>query len=175
MTTEQAQRKERAWVGYAITAVIIGGALWPFWPQIAARFAAASPHPPDWALWAALPVTIKIHVIAALSALGIGTIILFRPKGTGFHKTLGWSWVAAMATTAVSSLFITGVNGNFYSFIHLLSGWTIIGLPMAIFAIRNRKVIAHKRAMTGMFVGGLIVAGLLTFLPGRFMFEFLLG
>jgi uncharacterized membrane protein len=80
-----------------------------------------------------------------------------------------------MATTAVSSLFITGVNGNFYSFIHLLSGWTIIGLPMAIFAIRNRKVIAHKRAMTGMFVGGLIVAGLLTFLPGRFMFEFLLG
>jgi uncharacterized membrane protein len=28
---------------------------------------------------------------------------------------------------------------------------------------------AHRRAMTGMFVGGLIVAGALTFLPGRLM------
>jgi uncharacterized membrane protein len=46
---------------------------------------------------------------------------------------------------------------------------------MAIFAIRNRKVDAHRRAMTGMFVGGLLVAGALTFLPGRFMFEFFLG
>jgi uncharacterized membrane protein len=155
--------------------VVLGAAILPIAPHMIRAFGGVNPHAPDWALWAALPVTIKIHVIAALSALGIGTIILFRPKGTGFHKTLGWSWVAAMATTAVSSLFITGVNGNFYSFIHLLSGWTIIGLPMAIFAIRNRKVVAHKRAMTGMFVGGLIVAGLITFLPGRFMFEFLLG
>jgi uncharacterized membrane protein len=80
-----------------------------------------------------------------------------------------------MATTAVSSLFITGLNGSFYSFIHLLSGWTMIGLPMAIFAIRNRKVDAHRRAMTGMFVGGLLIAGALTFLPGRFMFEFVFG
>ena len=46
---------------------------------------------------------------------------------------------------------------------------------MAIYAIRNRKVETHKRAMTGMFVGGLLIAGALTFLPGRFMFEFLLG
>jgi uncharacterized membrane protein len=28
---------------------------------------------------------------------------------------------------------------------------------------------AHRRAMTSMFVGGLIVAGLLTFLHGRLM------
>ena len=122
------------------------------------------------------PVAIAaVAGVLALTALGIGTVILFKPKGTGFHKTLGWTWVIAMGTTAVSSLFITGLNGNFYSFIHLLSGWTIIGLPMAIYAIRNRKVDAHKRAMTGMFVGGLLIAGALTFLPGRFMFEFLLG
>jgi uncharacterized membrane protein len=80
-----------------------------------------------------------------------------------------------MGTTAVSSLFMTGLNGNFYSLIHLLSGWTIIALPMAIFAIRNRKVETHRRAMTGMFLGGLLIAGALTFIPGRFMFEFFFG
>ncbi|QGZ96941.1 DUF2306 domain-containing protein [Terricaulis silvestris] len=167
--------KRASWIGWAVLVAVLVAALYPLRAELGAAFANVAPHAPDWTLWIALPLTIKLHILAALTALGVGTVILFKPKGTGFHKTLGWTWVIAMATTAVSSLFITGLNGNFYSFIHLLSGWTIIGLPMAIFAIRNRKVDAHKRAMTGMFVGGLLIAGVLTFLPGRFMFEFLLG
>jgi uncharacterized membrane protein len=165
----------REWVGWLVMTAILAAALFPFAPQIMRAFAGITPHAPDWPLWARLPIMVQVHIIAALTALGVGTVILFRKKGTGFHKTLGWTWVIAMGTTAVSSLFITGLNGNFYSFIHLLSGWTIIGLPMAIWAIRNRKVETHKRAMTGMFVGGLLIAGGLTFLPGRFMFEFFLG
>lgn len=165
----------RGAVGWIVLAAILGAALWPFAPYIARSLATMQPHAPDWPLWIRLPLAVKLHIVAALTALGVGTIILLRPKGTGFHKTLGWTWVIAMGTTAISSFFITGLNGNFYSFIHLLSGWTIIGLPMAVYAIRNRKVDAHKRAMTGMFVGGLLVAGALTFLPGRFMFEFFLG
>ncbi len=98
-------------------------------------------------------------------------VILSLPKGRGLHKPLGWLWVTAMGVTAVSSLFMTGLNGNFYSLIHLLTGWTLIALPMGVFAIRNRNVLAHRRAMTGMFLGGLIVAGAFAFLPGRFMFE----
>lgn len=163
--------KRASWISWAILAA----ALFPLRHELIAAFSGITPHAPDWSLWIALPPMIKVHILAALTSLGVGTVILFKPKGTGFHKTLGWTWVIAMGTTAVSSLFITGLNGNFYSFIHLLSGWTIIGLPMAIVAIRNRKVDAHKRAMTGMFVGGLLIAGALTFLPGRFMFEFLLG
>lgn len=167
--------KRASWISWAILAAVLVAAMFPLRDELVAAFSNVSPHAPDWSLWIALPLTVKIHILAALTALGIGTVILFKPKGTGFHKTLGWAWVIAMGTTAVSSLFITGLNGNFYSFIHLLSGWTIIGLPMAIYAIRNRKVDAHKRAMTGMFVGGLLIAGALTFLPSRFMFEFLLG
>ena len=53
--------------------------------------------------------------------------------------------------------------------------WTIVGLPMAVYAVRRGRTAIHKRAMTGMFVGGLLIAGALSFLPGRFMFEFLLG
>lgn len=165
----------RNWIGWVVLTAVLAAALGPFAPELISAFAGIRPHAPDWSLWIGLPLAVKIHIVAALTALGVGTLILFRRKGTGFHRTLGWTWVIAMGITAVSSLFITGLNGNLYSFIHLLSGWTIIGLPMAIFAIRNRKVEAHRRAMTGMFVGGLLVAGALTFLPGRFMFQFLLG
>ena len=147
----------------------------PFWPYIVQRLANASLHTPNWSLWADVPILIPIHVIAALAALFVGIVILLRPKGRGLHKALGWTWVIAMAITALSSLFITGANGNHWSFIHLLSGWTIIALPMGIYAIRNREVEAHRRAMTGMFVGGLIVAGALTFIPGRLMFETFFG
>lgn len=169
------KNKWRGAAGWLVLLAVLAVALWPLAPEIAARLSAIQPHAPEWPLWIRLPLAVKLHIVAALTALGVGLIILFRPKGTGFHKTLGWTWVIAMGTTAVSSLFITGLNGNFYSFIHLLSGWTIIGLPMAVYAIRRRKVDTHKRAMTGMFVGGLLVAGAFAFLPGRFMFEFLLG
>ncbi len=162
-------------IGGLLAALVLAVALAPFLPQIAARAASASFDGPDWALWAQLPWVVQLHIIAALAALAIGTVILLRPKGRGLHKVLGWSWVAAMGVTALSSLFITGLNGDFYSLIHILSGWTIVALPMAVFAIRNRKVEAHRRAMTGMFVGGLVIAGALTFIPGRFMFEFLFG
>jgi uncharacterized membrane protein len=157
-----------ALVGLSATAIApIAPAIWRH-----ASTAEIRPHAPDWTLFAALAPQIKIHVAAAIGALAIGLVIWLLPKGTRPHKALGWSWVIAMTTTAISSLFITGLNGDFYSFIHLLSGWTLIALPMAIFAIRKRDVILHRRHMTGIFVGGLVIAGALSFIPGRFMFEF---
>jgi uncharacterized membrane protein len=146
-------------------------AMAPIAPQIAAQFGRASPHLPDWSLWAGQKPQVLIHVGAALTALAIGIVLMLLPKGVGPHKLLGWTWVIAMATTAVSSLFIFGLNGDFFSIIHLLSGWTIIALPMAVFAIRRRNVMMHRRMMMGLFVGGLLIAGALAFIPGRLMFE----
>jgi uncharacterized membrane protein len=163
------------WIGLAAVAAVFAVTLVPFGPQIARAFADFELRAPDFTLWAGVSWVVRLHVYAALTALAIGTMILIRPKGSGFHKTLGWAWVFAMATTAISSLFILDLNGGFFSFIHLLSGWTIIALPMAIFAIRSRKVQVHRRTMTGMFVGGLVVAGLLSFIPGRIMFEMFFG
>lgn len=175
MSQPQTAQRYGRWAGPVIALGIIAASMIPFLPQIAHRLGDISLHAPNWSLWAHVPLIVHVHVYAALTALLVGTIILLRPKGRGLHKTLGWSWVAAMGTTAVSSLFITGLNGSFWSLVHLLSGWTIIGLPMAIFAIRNRKVETHRRTMTGMFVGGLIVAGAFTFIPGRLMFETFFG
>jgi uncharacterized membrane protein len=141
------------------------------------RMAAAdwTPRAPDVALIARQPLALQVHLGAALVALAIGLIIMARPKGRGLHRVLGWSWVIAMAITAVSSLFLTGLNGDRVSLIHLLSGWTIIMLPMAIVAIRRRNVDAHRRRMTGLFMGGLLIAGALTFLPGRLMWHVFFG
>ena len=133
---------------------------------------------PRWDLFAASPTTIQIHVAAAVTALAIGIVLLVGVKGNRLHRTLGWAWVLAMGATAISSFFIHQLNPNGpggLSLIHLLSGWTVVGLPMAVYAARRHRVAAHRRAMTGMFVGGLIVAGLLTFLPGRLMWAVFFG
>ena len=114
-------------------------------------------------------LAVQIHVVGALSAFAIGTFLIFGPKGRGLHKPLGWTWVSAMAVTAVSSFFITGLMGKWHSPIHALSAWTVLALPFAIAAIRRRKVEEHRKAMTGMFFRGIIIAGLFSFLPGRTM------
>jgi uncharacterized membrane protein len=153
----------------ALAIALLGMA--PVYPYLERAFAGANLHAPAWGLWFELSPQTQVHLVAALTALAVGFVILSLPKGRGLHKPLGWLWVAAMGLTAATSLFITGLNGDSYSLIHLLTGWTLIALPMGVFAIRNRNVLAHRRAMTSMFLGGLIVAGAFAFLPGRFLFE----
>ena len=114
---------------------------------------------------------IQIHVVAAVATFCIGLVLLCAPKGFRLHKTLGWAWVISMAVTAISSFFITGLMGTNYSPIHALSAWTMIGLPFGIAAIRRRDLSKHRHTMTGMFVGGMVIAGLFSFLPGRLMWE----
>lgn len=42
---------------------------------------------------------------------------------------------------------------------------------MGIAAARGGEIRAHARHMTGMFTCGMRIAGLLTFLPGRLMWD----
>jgi uncharacterized membrane protein len=132
-------------------------------------------HAPElWRISAAGP-TIQLHLAGVAVAILIGLILLIGVKGTLIHRVLGWTWVLAMMSAAVSSLFIREINHGHLSFIHLLSGWTIIALPMGVAFARRRKVRAHARMMTGLFTGGLIVAGLLAFFPGRLMWQVVFG
>lgn len=144
-------------------------------PKFAGYVPHVQPHLPDFSRVAEASLVICVHLFAALTALAIGTVLMLRVKGTTLHKILGWTWVIAMGTTAVSSLFIKVINPGHFSFIHLLSGWTIVGLPGAVYAIKRGKVATHRRAMTGMFVGGLLLAGLFTFLPGRLLWTVFFG
>lgn len=160
-------------VGLAGVAITVGGLAMILGDRLGRYLSLANfkPHAPDLTHVLAASPLIQLHLTAALTAFAIGVVILIGVKGTALHKALGWGWVVAMATTAVSSLFIKVINPGHFSLIHLLSGWTIIVLPMAVAAIKRGNVTMHARTMTGMFTGGLIIAGLFTFAPGRLMWS----
>ncbi len=138
----------------------------------------AHPHLPNLGLVGQVPPVIQIHLLTALAAFVIATIQIVGPKGTGLHRTLGWMWVILMFTVAGSSLFIHLINprgfGGF-SFIHILSGLTLVALPLMVYAARRHDVKTHKKIATNLYVGALIVAGVFTFMPGRLMWQIFFG
>lgn len=121
------------------------------------------------------PFVLKAHVAGALASFAIGAFLLAYRKGRRLHRVLGYTWVATMAVTAISSFFLTGLNGDHFSFIHAISAWAVIVLPMGVAAARRHDIKAHRTHMTNMFLGGMVVAGLFTFLPGRMMWSIFFG
>ncbi len=138
----------------------------------------AHPHMPNLALVGHVTQAVQVHLLTALAAFVIATIQIFGPKGTGLHRTLGWMWVILMFTVAGSSLFIHIINphglGGF-SFIHILSGATLVALPLMVMAARRHDVKTHRKIATNLYVGALIIAGVFTFLPGRLMYQMFFG
>jgi uncharacterized membrane protein len=118
----------------------------------------------------AAPLVIQAHAFAAFGAFGLGVVQLAAPKGTIPHRLVGWTWVALMLVLVVSSFFIHTIRlwGPF-SPIHLLSVFTLIMLPWAVWAAHRHNVRAHRGAMLGLFFGALVIAGVFTLLPGRIM------
>ncbi len=164
--------RNAGWVLVAAAAVAIAAL---FGPQIITIAGKGRLHGPDLALFAAQPMVLQLHILAALGTVALGGLIFSMRKGRTFHRAAGWLWVVLMATTAVSSLFIVGLNGDFWSVIHLLSGWVLIVLPIGVWAARKHRVDVHRKTMTGIFVGGSLVAGAFTFLPGRLMWKLVFG
>ena len=122
------------------------------------------------------PAVTQLHAFAAMAAFALGLVQLAAPKGTLPHRTIGWTWVALLAAIAISSFWIHELRivGPF-SPIHLLSIFTLVMLPHAVTAARHHKVQTHRHAMTGIFFGALVVAGLFTLLPGRIMHAVVFG
>ena len=119
---------------------------------------------------------IPLHAFAAMSAFVLGVVQFAAPKGTLPHRTIGWIWVLLMATGAVSSFWIHQIRllGP-WSPIHLLSIFTLLMLPLAVWRAHTHRVADHRLIMTLLFTGALVVAGLFTLLPGRTMHAVLLG
>jgi len=163
----------RSLLGSGIAVAIVFIALWS--SGLLTHLPAMHRHAPQLSLLAAAPAPVKIHLAAVAVALLIGLVLLTRVKGTALHRTLGWIWVASMGTAAVSSLFIRIVNHGHFSLIHLLAGWTLITLPFGMYFARTHRVKLHARFMTGLFTGGLVLAGLLAFFPGRLIWRVVFG
>jgi uncharacterized membrane protein len=114
------------------------------------------------------PLAIQIHAFAALAAFLLGLVQLARLKGTHTHRLIGYTWV--------SSFFIHELRhwGSF-SFIHLLSIFTLAMLPLGVYFARRHNVVGHRKTMLGLFFGALVVAGAFTLLPGRILGRVVFG
>lgn len=113
-----------------------------------------------------------VHLLTALGALVVGIVVLARRKGTASHRAWGWAWVVLMGSTALASAFIRDYqmpNLAGFSPIHLFTVMVAVGLPRGIWFIRQGQVEAHRKQMKGMFMGGCVLAGVFTLVPGRFL------
>ena len=116
------------------------------------------------------PIAIQIHALAAIAAFALGLLQLALPKGTFPHRTMGWIWVLLMLIVVLSSFLIHQIRvWGLWSPIHLLSIFTLVTLPLGVRHARRGRVANHQWAMLSLFVGGLLIAGAFTFVPGRIM------
>src|SRR6478735_10398911 len=84
------------------------------------------------------PGTIPLHAFAAMAAFALGIVQFAAPKGTLPHRTVGWIWVGLMVTVAASSFWIHQLRlFGPWSPIHLLSIYTMIVVPLAVWRARN--------------------------------------
>ena len=112
---------------------------------------------------------VQTNIGSAVFAVGVGPLAVFRRRRDGWHKLLGYFWVMAMATLAVTSFFITGLRPGQFSAIHLLSILVLVSLARGLWLIRQRRIRAHAIQMKALYLQVLLGVGLFTFLPGRMM------
>ncbi|MBL4782654.1 MAG: DUF2306 domain-containing protein [Porticoccaceae bacterium] len=120
-----------------------------------------------------------LHLGTIAPAFFIASFLLLRGKGTPFHKRLGKVYMSLMIFTSVVSLFMSAQVGpqflGHFGYIHLLSVIALISVPVAYFAIRKGDVKNHASAMIGLYVGGLLIAGGFTLMPGRLLNTWIFG
>ena len=119
---------------------------------------------------------IQAHAYAALAAVALGGVQFALPKGVLPHRTLGYVWAALMLTVAFTSLFISShpIFGPFGP-IHILSFFTLVNVPVAVWLARRQNVAAHSQTMVWIYALALIVTGLFTLWPGRIMNQVVFG
>jgi uncharacterized membrane protein len=126
------------------------------------------------------PLAVRIHVATVVPAFVIGTYQIFLSrKGAPFHRVLGYIYLALMTVNAITTLFIHALmpKGPFGGFspIHLLVGLTLFGVVGALRGAWTHDIRLHKISMISVYVGGLLIAGSLTFLPGRIVHAVVFG
>jgi uncharacterized membrane protein len=124
-------------------------------------------------------IAIRIHLATVIPAFIIGTyLIFFSRKGAPHHRALGYIYLTLMTITAIAAIFVHEVNPSGFmgwSLIHIFVVITLVSVVSAIWAARRHDVRRHRNAMIGLYVGGLMIAGSLTFLPGRIMHRVFFG
>jgi uncharacterized membrane protein len=129
------------------------------------------------------PLAVQLHFATVVPAFALGTWLLFvSRKGTPHHRLVGKVYLVLMSATALAALFIRAFGGWSLEVgplrlgvLHLFVPLTAHGVYGALATIRAGNIDGHRTAMRGLYFGGLIVAGLLAFAPGRVMHRMFFG
>lgn len=125
--------------------------------------------------WPRIPLNVWAHVTIIIIAMALTPLMLLRKRGDRLHRRVGYVWVGAMLLTAMVSLDIRVINHGEFSPIHLLSIWTIIQVPLIVIRARQHDAVRHRRAVHGMVLGALLIAGFFTFPFNRMLGQMLFG
>jgi len=95
------------------------------------------------------------HLITALLAIVIGTLVVLSRKGTRKHKWLGRTYVGMLVAVNVSAFLIYELFGGFGLF-HWMALFSLLSVLLGYIPARLRKPgwkIQHAYFMSGSFVG----------------------
>jgi uncharacterized membrane protein len=147
---------------------------YPLWRALkGCRLGASSQHQrqeDDMTLDPFLTATphLQVHIVSALIGLTLGPIVLYHPRRDRLHKVLGYVWVTAMAAVAISAFWIEAFWSPFYfGPLHGFALLTLWSLWHGVRAAVARDFKTHRAVFRSLYSNGLIIAGTLTFLPGR--------
>lgn len=161
----------------AVVALLVAGPQGLLHPNLPAN--AFHLHPPTFAPLLSAGLVIQLHVVTVIGAAIVGLMLMTRLKGTTFHRTGGYIYMAAMFLTGIVTLFIPrppfGPHIGPFGPLHLFSLIALIGVPAALWYARQGKWMIHGRIMGGLFVGGIGIAGIGAFTPGRIMWSVFFG
>jgi uncharacterized membrane protein len=130
----------------------------------------------DFAPVAEAPLAVKIHLATVVPAFLLGTWQIFiSRKGAPLHRAIGVVYLVLMTVTATAAIFIRQIRPGSFSLLHLFVVLTYWSVFSAIWNLRKKNIRGHQMAMIGLYVGGLLIAGGLTFLPGRIMHRLFFG
>jgi uncharacterized membrane protein len=115
---------------------------------------------------------IMMHLTTVVPAAVVGTAVLLLPKGTRTHTLLGRQWVLLMIATSLVSFFILRDG---LSAIHVLSVITLVSVAVGVRAARLRRLRTHIPCMVIAYISTFIAGAFAVLLPGRFLYQALLG
>lgn len=128
------------------------------------------------------PWMVQVHLAAVLPAFVLGAWLFVAPKGGKRHRAIGKAYLGLMLVAALSSVGLHAQVGPAVAvgplrlgLLHLLVPLTLRGVWMAFQTIRRGDIQAHKRHMLGLYLGALVVAGVLSFAPGRLLHRAFFG
>ena len=106
-----------------------------------------------------------LHFWLVFAAIPLALVQIALPKGTVNHRLVGYVWCALLVGSATVSFGMHELTGGF-SPPHAFSILTLITVPLIVFFARSHRVVWHRNVVLGLCLV-MVLAGVLTFLPGR--------